>query len=347
MRVNWRGALGIALSAGFLYWALHDINWAEVRTHLQQSNLWLLILSALCTMLIFPLRAIRWRVILQPVVPDVRLGPLWRAVCIGMMANNVIGARVGELVRAFAVTREEKRLTFSASFASLVVDRVFDAVIVMLLIVVALLDPSLPAASADVSRRLMQTLGLVSIVAAFVLGVLYLLVFLPHVVISWYELLSRRVAPRFEARGRDLLVAFASGLSVLRSPSRFAAVFLWTLAHWMVNALAFWIAFKAVGIEASYFAALLVQGVIVISVALPQAPGFFGVFEAAARWTLVSVYAVGADRAITWAIGFHLLTFIPITIIGGWYFVRMGLRLGEIRSETQGPVVPDEARAPS
>jgi hypothetical protein len=144
-----------------------------------------------------------------------------------------------------------------------------------------------------------------------------------------------------------MLVAFASGLSVLRSPSRFASVFLWTLAHWLVNALAFWIAFKAVGIEASYFAALLVQGVIVISVALPQAPGFFGVFEAAAKWTLVSVYAIGADRAITWAIGFHLLSFIPITAIGGWYFVRMGLRLGQIRSETQGPAVPGEARAPS
>src|SRR5690606_25835673 len=132
---------------------------------------------------------------------------------------------------------------------SLVVDRVFDAVIVRLLIMVALLDPSLPAASADVSRRLTQSLAVVSVVAAAVLAVLYLLVFMPGVVIAWYELLTRRIAPRFEARGRDMLVAFASGLSVLRSPSRFVAVFLWTAAHWLVNALAFWIAFKAVGIE--------------------------------------------------------------------------------------------------
>jgi glycosyltransferase 2 family protein len=347
MRMNWRGVLGLALSAGFLYWALHDIDPAEVRTHLEQSNLWLLIASALCTLLIFPLRAIRWRIILEPVVPDVRFGPLWRSVCIGMMVNNIVPARVGELARAYAITREEKRLTFTAAFASLAVDRIFDTVIVMLLIMAALLDPALPAASADVSRRLTQTLGVVSIAAAGVLGVLYLLVFAPRLVISWFERLTRRIAPRFEARGRDVLLAFASGLSVLRSPARFTKVFLWTLAHWLVNALAFWIAFKAVGIEASFFAALLVQGVIVISVALPQAPGFFGVFEAAARWTLVSVYAVGADRAITWAIGFHLLSFIPITLIGGWYFVRMGLHLGDIREETQGPAAPDEVRAPS
>jgi hypothetical protein len=87
--------------------------------------------------------------------------------------------------------------------------------------------------------------------------------------------------------------------------------------------------------------------VIVVGVAIPQAPGFFGVFEAAARWTLVSVYGISADLAISWAIGYHLLSFIPITLIGGWYFVRMGLRIGQIRSEAQGPAAHGEARAAS
>jgi uncharacterized protein (TIRG00374 family) len=347
MRLTWRGALGILLSAAFLYWALHDIDPAEVMAHLRRSNIALLIVSALCATLTFPLRAFRWRVILRPVLPDVRLGPLWRSVCIGMMINNVVPARVGELARAYAITREERRLPFSAAFASLAVDRVFDAVIVMLLLVVALLDPALPSSSAEVSQRLKHTLGLGTLFAGVALGGLYLLVFLPETVIDWYERFTRRVAPRFEARGREILAAFASGLSVLRSPGRFASVFLWTLAHWMVSALAFWIGFRAVGIEASYFAALLVQGVIVVGVAIPQAPGFFGVFEAAARWTLVSVYAVPADQAITWAIGYHLLSFIPITLIGGWYFIRMGMHLADIQRETQDAAAPDEARAPS
>ena len=123
MKLNWRGVLGIALSAGFLYWTLHDIEWAEVRNHLAQSNVWLLIASAIVATLIFPLRAIRWRIILQPVVPDVKYGPLWRATCIGMMVNNVWPARIGELARAYAITVEERRLPFSAAFASLAVDR--------------------------------------------------------------------------------------------------------------------------------------------------------------------------------------------------------------------------------
>jgi len=347
MRMNWRGVLGIALSAAFLYWALHDVNPREVMLHLRQSNLWLLLLSAACATLIFPLRAFRWQVILSPVIPHVGLGPLWRAICIGMMVNNVVPARVGELARAYAITREERRLPFSAAFASLAVDRVFDAVIVMLLMLVALLDPSLPSASDEVSQRLNDTLGLGTLFAALLLGSLYLLVFLPGTIIRWYEAITRRVAPRLEARGREMLEAFASGLSVLRSPGRFALIFLWTLAHWMLNGFAFWIGFRAVGIEASYFAALLVQGVIVVGVAIPQAPGFFGVFEAAARWTLGSVYAITADRAITWAMGFHLLSFIPVTVIGAWYFVRMGLHLGEIRATGQDGTTPEEVGAAS
>jgi uncharacterized protein (TIRG00374 family) len=345
MRLNWRGVLGIALSAGFLYWTLHDISWVDVRAHLQRSNLWLLIVSAFVATLIFPLRAIRWRIILEPVVPDVRYGPAWRATCIGMMVNNVWPARIGEIARAYAIVQEEPRLTFSASFASLAVDRLFDTVVVLLLIVVALFDPALSTVGEDVSRRLTQSLGIVTIVAFGVFVLLYLLVFFPGAVLRWYEMIARQVAPRFEERGREMLVAFASGLSVLRSPRRFAVVFFWSLLHWIVSALSFWIAFEAVGIDATFYAALLVQGVIVVAVALPQAPGFFGVFEAAARWVLGSVYGIGADQAVTWAFGYHLLSFIPVTVIGGWYFVRMGLKLGQIRRETEAAAMPDEARA--
>jgi uncharacterized protein (TIRG00374 family) len=298
--------------------------------------------SAICATMIFPLRAWRWQVILAPIDEHIGFGPLWRATAIGMMVNNVVPARVGELARAFALTREVPKISFSASFASLAVDRVFDAVIVMLLLLVSLADPALPSGNTEVSQRLSSTLALGLVVAIVFLVMLYLLVFLPSTIIRWYEALSRRIAPKLEAKGREVLLAFAAGLGVLRSPRRFAVVFLWTLAHWLVNALAFWIGFKAVGIDISFSAALLVQGVIVVGVAIPQAPGFFGVFEAAARWTLVQVYGVSATLAVSWAIGFHLLSFIPITVIGAFYFAKLGMRFGELRSPA-GVEAPERA----
>jgi uncharacterized protein (TIRG00374 family) len=120
-------------------------------------------------------------------------------------------------------------------------------------------------------------------------------------------------------------------LSVLRTPSRFGAVMFWTVAHWLLNALAFWFGFKAVGLQAPFTAALFVQGIIAIGVAVPAAPGMVGVFEAVAQIAL-GVYGVGAGLATAWAIGFHVVTFIPITVIGAVYFAKLGLRMDELRS---------------
>ena len=85
----------------------------------------------------------------------------------------------------------------------------------------------------------------------------------------------------------------------------------------------------AVGIETPFSSALFVQGIIAIGVAIPSAPGFFGVFEAVAKESL-AVYGVGPDLAVAWAIGFHILSFIPITLIGAVYFARLGLKMGDL-----------------
>ena len=89
--------------------------------------------------------------------------------------------------------------------------------------------------------------------------------------------------------------------------------------------------FKAVGVTLPYSAALFLQTLIALGVALPSAPGFFGVFEKFATVGL-GIYGVSATQATSWAIGFHILSFIPITLIGMWYFARLGLHLKEINS---------------
>jgi hypothetical protein len=328
MRLGWRGAIGILLSVALLWYAFHGIEWAQVGVHIQRANLWLLALSAIAATGIFPLRARRWRTILDPVEPNLPFGALWRSTAIGMMVSNIVPARAGELARAYALSREIPRVPFSTAFASLAVDRVFDALIILMLMFGAMLLPSFPTGAAATAAR--YAVGGVAFLAIVVI-VLYLVVFFPARIISLFELFARRVAPRFEDRGRVILVSFANGLSVLRSPTRFAAVFGWALLHWLLNALAFWIAFVAVGIPAPFGMALFTQGIIAIGVAIPSSPGFFGLFEAAGSFAL-GIYGISPSLAVTWAVGFHLLSFIPITLIGAYYFARAGLTFAELSS---------------
>ncbi|MHB1073666.1 MAG: lysylphosphatidylglycerol synthase transmembrane domain-containing protein [Gemmatimonadaceae bacterium] len=336
MKLGWRGALGIALSAVALWWTLRGVDYGAVLGYLRDSNIALLLLSTVAATGIFPLRARRWRTILDPVAPSLPFGVLWRPTAIGMMVSNVFPARAGELARAYALTKETRgTVPFTTAFASIAVDRVFDATIVLALMFVAMLNPRF-AGTATIGGQPVQRFVWGGVVfAAAVFAVLTLMVFLPDRVRAAYHAVAGRLLPRLEARGRAVLEAFLAGLRVLRSPSRFVAVLWWTLLHWLLNALAFWIAFKAVGIDAPYSAALFLQGIIAIGVALPAAPGFFGLFEAFAKAGL-AVYAVPENLAVAWAFAFHFLSFIPITVIGAWYFARLGMHMGDLGAVHEG-----------
>jgi len=346
MKLNWKTALGIVLSAGLLVWTLRGESPSEIWGVISGANVALLIAAALVATAVFPLRAIRWRVILEPVAPGVPIGPLWRSIAVGMMVNNIYPARLGEIARAYALTRETNRVSLTSAVASLAVDRVFDALTLMLLLVSAMLAPDFPTGITVGGQPVQRGVGLFAAGALGLFFGLYVIVAFPERLARVYAAVVGRVAPRFVHRGSAIIHAFSEGLGVLRSPRRFAVVFFWALVHWLVNALAFWIGFKAVAINVPFSAANFLQGIIAIGVALPSSPGFFGVFEAAAKVGL-EVYGVPGGRAVSWAIGFHILSFIPITLIGLYYFARLGLHFSDFRTQPNEKTQPDERTQPN
>ncbi|HEY7898669.1 MAG: lysylphosphatidylglycerol synthase transmembrane domain-containing protein [Gemmatimonadales bacterium] len=331
MRKHFRALLGIAISAVLLWWVLREVSLATVLHELSQANPWLFAIATVCATLIFPLRARRWRTILDPIYPKLPFGPLWRATAIGMMVNNVVPARAGEVARAYVLTRETP-VPFSTSIASIAVDRVFDAIVVLLLAFLSVLDPRFPANVRIAGESIVSW----AIAGASLIGVavvvFYALVFFPAPLIRIFELFARRLSPKIEERGRAALVTFSEGLSVLRSPKHFAAVMGWTIAHWLMNAIGWWIAMLAVGIDAPFSSALLLQAMVALGVAVPAAPGYFGVFEKVAVLGL-AIYSVSPSLATSWALGFHVLSFLPITIFGAIYAARLNLNLKDLQSQ--------------
>ncbi|MEO7041689.1 MAG: lysylphosphatidylglycerol synthase transmembrane domain-containing protein [Gemmatimonadaceae bacterium] len=331
MKKHLRALIGIAISGVLLWWVLREVSLATVLHELSQANPWLFAIATVCATLIFPLRARRWRTILDPIYPKLPFGPLWRATAIGMMVNNVVPARAGEVARAYVLTRETP-VPFSTSIASIAVDRVFDAIVVLLLAFLSVLDPRFPSNVRIAGESIVSW----AIAGASLIGVavvlFYALVFFPGPLIRLFELFARRLSPKLEERGRAALLKFSEGLSVLRSPRHFAAVMGWTIAHWLMNALGWWIAMIAVGIHAPFSAALLLQAMVALGVAVPAAPGYFGIFEKVAVLGL-AIYSVSTSLATSWALGFHVLSFIPITIFGAVYAARMNLNLKDLQSQ--------------
>jgi len=328
-----RAVIGFIISVALLWWVLRDVSPADVWRELSHANPWYFAIGTVLATTIFPLRARRWQTILDPVYPKVPLGALWRSTAVGMMINNVVPARAGEIARAYALTKETE-IPFSASIASLAVDRVFDAIVLLVLAFAALFDPAFPHGVRIAGQSVTEWAAGGFVLVGTLLAVLYALVFFPRQLIRLFELFARRLSPSIEEKGRLALLAFSEGLSVLRSPGHFAAVFLWTVVHWLTNALGWWISMKAVGIQVPFSATLLLQALVALGVAVPAAPGFFGLFEKVAIMGL-AIYSVTQGMATSWAIGFHILSFIPITVIGGYYFLRMGVNLKEIQSQPE------------
>ena len=313
-----------------LVWVLHRIDLREVWAHAQHADPLLLLLTVLVATITFPVRTLRWQLILRdPHGRRLPFVPLWHATTIGFMANNLLPARAGEVARAYVASRQVP-VRFSTAFVSIVVERVFDGLIMLALMAVAIAAPSFPAHAAVGGRSLATVATSLAVLFAALLLLALLVANKPALWLGAIERISRRLLPVPIAdrivRTSDGIVA---GLLPLKSPARFLGVVLWSLVLWLKNALAFAICFKAFGLAVPLEAAFLLQGIIGFGVAVPSTPGYVGVFEAAALVTL-GFYGVDSSLAASYALTYHVTTFIPITLLGFWSLSRLHLKLREV-----------------
>lgn len=328
--LNWKALVGIALSVVLLYFTFRDVDFGEVVHEIRQANpLWLLAATAAAT-LVFWIRAWRWRSILDPVRPDTSFRSRFAAVNIGFMANNLLPARVGEFARAFAIARLEP-VPIPAALSSLVIERLLDALFLVLALFVAMTMPGFPGwpgtASIDFPA-IARGLGLMA--GALMMGLLLLVLF-PKPAVRAIEAVLNRTLPRSVRRPIvDALEAFLLGAAILRDMRLLVRAAAWTVIVWLVNTLGFWFAFFAFDLELPFAAALFFNSAIAFAVAAPSAPGFFGIYELAARAVLVNLWGREASKAVGFALGFHIAGFIPVTLMGLYYAWRLGLNLSGV-----------------
>jgi hypothetical protein len=324
----WQTLIGLAVSIFLLWWSLRDVEWAEVARAMAQARLGPVLLAVVVATSTFGLRVFRWQLLLR--TDDGRPAPalpLWHAVAMGFMANNILPLRVGEVVRAVAAS-QLSGVRLSAAVASLAVERLFDALTVVSLMGLGLWLAGIPPDTRIVGVQLggvVVVLGLI-VAAGLATGVLVLAFPAPM------ESLIRRLSPspRLAERLVGLLEGVRHGLSALKSPGRMVGVVLWSLAIWLLSGLAFYIMYGAFAIPVDLAGALLMQGLIMVGIAAPSTPGYLGVFEAPVV-AVLSLYGVSSSVAFSYAIAYHFTTFIPITLLGLWSLTRTGLGLKEIQ----------------
>jgi uncharacterized protein (TIRG00374 family) len=325
--------LNVGISLVFLDLVFGQIEWGSMLAALARANYWMLLPSFALVIVSLFLRTWRWQWLLRA-VGHMPFGPTFRATNIGIGANMVLPARAGEFLRAYALGRAT-RSSKTSVFATLVVERIFDGLTILLSLVGVVL---LGVRSPELKR-----IGIVG--GLFYVGALAG-VCLFYFRQAWFAFLAERLLPeRWATRTLNLLDAFASGLHVLRDSRQLLVVSLQSLLIWFVIGWSFYPVMLAFdfGTPAPLFAPFLLLPLLALGLTIPGAPGGVGIMQYMGVLALrLSFAAVGAtlapdfpEQAAAFSLLMHFSQAAPEIAIGAWAFMAEGLTWGEVETSRE------------
>jgi uncharacterized protein (TIRG00374 family) len=297
-----RAALGITISAIALALVARTVDLAAAWATLQTADpRWVALLVAFVGVDI-ALRAVRWRMLLAPLA-SVTYRATLSSLLVGYLANNVLPARLGEIVRSHDLGRRAN-VSRPAILGTIVVERVVDTLVVVAIAAIAIL--------------VLSVRGIVASAVLVGLAVTALLVLGVAVGIYAHRLPgAERVAALLERwpRVRSILVRLRSGLAVAQDARAMGGAIVLSLASWSCTVLAFAAAAQAVGVEPTIGQAALLAAGTNLATAIPAGPGYVGTWELATV-TIAASVGIPAAPALAFAVLVHVVT-LAMTSIGG------------------------------
>lgn len=313
---------GLVLAAGLLYGFTYQLDWQSVWEILRAVDLRMIGLSALLMVGTYLLRSLRWQVLLGS-QDRCRFSAAFAATAIGFAALFLLG-RAGEFVRPLTLTIRD-RVRMSSSLASILIERVFDMVLVVLLFGLALLGLQ-TTGGMPVSSRL-STLRITSIVlvGVSVLGIYGLIKFHRHAdgAIATLARNMARWPQRLSKPLLELLHSLAIGLGVFINREALSATILLSLLQWLLVIALYWTTLAAFDLELSISQTIFIFGFAMIGSAVPTPGGASGAYHAATAGSMM-LLGIERNRAAGVAIALHLVTYAPALILGCYYLIRDG-----------------------
>jgi glycosyltransferase 2 family protein len=319
MNRRWLTVLGVLITVVSLYLAVKGTNPHAIWATLSETGIWWAFPVLGATLLSILIRAWRWRLMLEP-LGQVTTGETYRATMIGFMANNVLPMRLGELVRAYSIGREAG-VSKSAAFATIVVERAFDLFAILLFLGFVLLRFS------EHFPAWVSVAGYVAMVACVGLFlVMGLLRWKRDLTMHMFDRAIQWLPGRIRLRAFGYMHRFLDGLEVLSKAHRVLQVTLLSVLCWLAVALSFLFTAYAFDLPRPWEISLLLVVLTALAVMLPSGPGFVGTFEMGVRYGLTLV-KVDESRALSVAIFYHAVQFIPITLLGFYHLWRQNFSL--------------------
>jgi uncharacterized protein (TIRG00374 family) len=319
----WHTLVIVALTVGLFAVFLHGIDLHEAWQAVLGAHAGWIAAAVLVTLQTYVFRAWRWQILLRP-IGRASFVNAFKTTVIGFAATFLLPARIGEVLRPYLLARREG-FNPAAVFATIVVERLLDLCTVLLLFAVAL-----TTAQAEVGPDVRMAGWLFAGLSVVGIGILFVLAGHPDRLGRWAGLLARRLPARLGGAVEHLVKTFAEGLQVMRTPRRLAAAMLASFPLWLSIALGIMLTSWAFDLTIPFVGSFLVVGYLTIGVAVPT-PGGAGGFHTMYRLALVQFFHAPEGRAVAAAVVLHLVSFVPVTILGLLSMWQDGLTFGSLK----------------
>ena len=319
---------GIAVSGAILGWALYQVDLWKAAKVLGRFGPWWAAPMLLCYLSSFLVRGVRWRLLLQP-VETVSWPTSTGVIFSGYMANNLLPLRLGEIVRAL-VLGQVTSARVEGTLSTIVLERVFDGLVLVGMIALVLVG-------SEIGRGAEGIVAYTGAVSALVFtGALLFVVgarLFPRRVLNGVRLALRWIPVVEEEKGLDATRSLLRGLRSLALDRRLVAVVGLSVAVWTLEGGMFWVGLRAFSLDAGVGAAFLTLAFVNLSILIPSAPGYVGVFQGA---TILAFGAFGLPEeiALSYSVVVHFLQYVSVTVIGLAVLAAYGVSLAALRRQS-------------
>ncbi len=330
---KWQFWLGVFISIVFIWLALRGLRLDQFWNAVQSADYWWLLPGIAIYFVAVWARAWRWHYLLKPIkaVPTHAMFPI---TTIGYMGNNIYPARAGEVLRAVVLKRKEG-VSVSASLATIIVERIFDGVVMLGFVFVNLSELARLTSNSGFVGNIQQVAVVGTGVFLGALGIFLLAAMFPPISLKiggWF--IEHFLPERTRQRVTGLMHRFLDGLASLRSPFSILMVFVTSVIIWLLETGKYWFVMHAFNFSVSFFALMLMNGIVNLATTIPSAPGYIGTFDAPGI-AVLTAYGVDQATAAGYTLVLHVALWLPITLLGAYFLTREGITWSDsLRAET-------------
>lgn len=286
----------------------------NIQQAFEQADYFWITISLLLSILSHVSRALRWKLLLQPLGFNPKTTNTFFAVMVGYLANFAL-PRLGEVSRCGVLTKYEN-IPFTEGFGTVVAERVIDLLCLFIIFLITLLfqfDQLWALSNQNIITPLTNKITLLIKEPLHVSFILVLVVATIYLLIKFKKKIANN---SFAEKISSLIKGFADGLQSVRKIKRPFLFILHTVIIWFLYTSSLYLGFLCFK-ETSHLSADAVFAVLIFStIGVIFVPGGTGASQALVTETLTSVFRVSFTYAFAFAWLLWTSQFILILILG-------------------------------